>query len=86
MLKRKDKLFYKQCKINKKKLETILDNIPSKEIKYIEDIKKKMLLPENYSSASKFRQLEEKVSDLEKKIEEDMLLWDEVQQMIKEAE
>ncbi|MBQ7059634.1 MAG: ABC-F family ATP-binding cassette domain-containing protein [Firmicutes bacterium] len=52
----------------------------------IEDIKKKMLLPENYSSASKFRQLEEKVSDLEKKIEEDMLLWDEVQQMIKEAE
>lgn len=54
--------------------------------KQIEDIKAKMLLPENYSSSSKFRQLEQKQASLEQQIEEDMLLWDELQQMIKEAE
>ena len=52
----------------------------------IEDLKRKMLLPEYYKSGTKFKQLEDSVSELELTIEQDMLEWDELQQKISEAD
>jgi len=82
------KLSYQQKKaaesdLRKKKnrlrqLETAVDEAE----KEIEDLKSKMLLPEYYSSASKFKELEDRVSELETQIENDMTEWDTLSELL----